>query len=178
MTIPQTAVAAASAAFPGMLSDTGPNNDIRSYVAESVLSLPVGSCVGQGTLATQAINLAAITDSVVGVVVHSAAYSTNEINAFGDDWAGTYGIERYMTVNVLRKGRVWMLAEEAVTPASLPLVRCIVAAAELPGVVRDSPDAADLWDGSACMRFLSTTTGAGLVLVEVDFTMWGADPLD
>jgi hypothetical protein len=178
MTIPQTAVAAASAAFPGMLADSGPNNDIRSYVAESVLSLPVGSVVGQGTLATQVINLAAITDKMVGVVVHSAAYSTNEINAFGDDWTGTYGIERYMTCNVLRKGRVWMLAEEAVTPASAPLVRCIPAAAELPGVMRDSADAADLYDVSAFCRFLTSTTGAGLVLCEWDFTMFGADPLD
>ena len=176
MAIPQTAVADPIVAYPGMLSDTGPNNDVLSYVVESTLSAPIGSVVRQGTLDGQCLNLDTVaTDTLLGIVVHSHAYSSAELSE--TDWAGTSGVVKYGTVGVLRKGRIWVLTEEACVPGDPCQIRNVVAGVEVSGVFGTSVDA-DFYVASGCCQFLSTTTGAGLIEVEVDFTMFGADPLD
>lgn len=173
MAIPQTSVSETmTQAYMGMLADSGYDKYVRSYVNEEASDeMPFGVVVQQGTADNQCLLLNAITDKLIGITVHSHAYDK-------DNELGTTGLKQYATVGVARRGRVWCYAEEAVTPASAPLVRAVAAGVEVPGHFRDSADAADLIDVSAFCRFLTSTTGAGLVLVEFDFAMFGADPLD
>ena len=180
MANPQTSVAESmTAAFAGMLADTGPNNDVLSYVNEDTTAIPFGSMVGQGTLPNQILNLAAISDEMVGIAVHSHAYDQASELALRTPVSDlVYGVARYGTVGVLRKGRIWVYVEEAVTPASSVLVRCVLSGGspetETPGVFRDTADASDDFDCSAFARYLSTTTAAGLVLLEIDMTNFDA----
>lgn len=173
MAIPQTSVAESmTAAFAGMVADSSPNKDVRSYVSEEASAeIPFGVMVGQGTLDDQCLLLAAITDKMIGVVVHSHAYAK-------DVELGTTGIKPKMTVGVMKKGVVWVYVEEAVTPASTVLCRAVAAGAEKAGAFRDTADASDLIDCSSFARFLSSTTGAGIALLEFDVAMRGADPID
>jgi len=94
-----------------------------------------------------------------------------------DDWAGTNGVKTYGTVGVLRKGRIWVLTEEACVPGDPCQIRNVVVSPEVSGVFGTSVDA-DFFVASAICQFLTTTTGAGLIEVEVDFGLHGADPLD
>jgi len=170
-------MAAPAVAFPGMLSDTGPNNDVVSYTVEATpLSVPIGSVVRQGTLDDQCLNLAVVaTDTLLGIVVHSHAYPSAALSE--TDWVGTSGVKTYATVGVLRKGRIWVLTEEACVPGDPCRIRCVTVAPEVSGVFATTADA-DLLVANSFCRFLTATTGAGLIEVEVDFTMHKADPLD
>lgn len=172
MAIPQTSVSEApTAAFQGMLADTGPNNDVASFVNESTSEIPFGVMVMQGTADDQCKPLAATTDKLIGIVVHSHAYDK-------DNELGSTGLKQYVSVGVLRKGRIWVPVEEAVTPASSVLVRAVAGGSEVAGAFRDTADSTDCIDISQFARYRSTTTGAGLALVEIDMTMFGADPAD
>jgi hypothetical protein len=157
--------------FQGMIADST-NLIVDTFVnGESSAEIPFGVCVKQGTDDAEAVLLTAITDKLVGIVLHSNAYNkTNEV--------GSTGIKPDVVMNVARKGVVWVPVEEAVTPASAVLVRAVATGGEQAGAFRDTADASDLIDVSAFCRFRSTTTGAGLVKLEFDFTMRGADPID
>jgi hypothetical protein len=172
MAYPQTSTSATlTNAYAGMLVSSEPHT-IRSYVnGESSAEIPFGVMVGQGTLTNEAINLAAITDKLVGIVVHSHAYAKT-------DELGTTGLKAGVVMNVLAKGTIWVLTEETVTPASPVYVRAVVAGVEVAGAFRDSADASDLIDISHIARYLTGCTGAGLVQLSIDVDMRGADVAD
>lgn len=159
----QTSVALRmTAAYPGMISDSHMDSNVRSYVSEEASAeIPFGVFVKQGTADEGCLLLTAITDKVIGVVVHSHAYAKTEE-------LGTTGLKPKVTLGVMTRGRIWCYVEEAVTPASSVLIRAIAAGAEKAGATRDTADASDLIDASKWARFLGTTTGAGIVEVEFD----------
>lgn len=168
----QTSVAdAMTRAFQGMLADSA-NHTIESMTSEEASAeVPFGVMVKQGTSDTQFLKLTAITDKLVGIVVHSHAY--DKPNELGDT-----GLKPKVTAGILRIGRIWVPVEEAVTPASSVLVRAVVAGAEVAGAFRDTADASDLIDISHIARYRTTTTGAGIALLEINMTGFGGDPAD
>lgn len=164
--------AALPVAFPGMRASADPGN-IDSYVnGEASAEIPFGVCVAQGTDDKEAIKLAATSDKLLGIVVHRHAY------AYGVELGDT-GLKPDVVMGVMTRGECWVLVEEAVTPASAPLVRAVAAGAEVAGAFRDTADASDLIDVSHFCRFIgsSTTAPDGTTLIarlRFDFTMRAA----
>lgn len=141
--------------------------DSLAYVnGEASAEIAFGRMVKQGTLDNEAILLTAETDTdkFLGIVVRSDSYiATTEL--------GTTGLKPDVVMTVLRKGRIWVQVEEAVTPASAVWVRCVgEAGVDYAGQFRDTDDGSDTADISAFAKYLTTTTGAGLALLDIDMT--------
>jgi hypothetical protein len=149
--MPQTSVLAApAAAIAGQLADTGRDMNLASYFSqEASLQMQFGSMVMQGAADYGAnILTAGNVAKMLGVVVYDASYQKgNELGAVADA-NGKLGILPNVTFNVLKRGRIWVLCEEAVTPADVVRVRCTNA-------------------GNGAGTFRKTSAGAGLSMLLV-----------
>lgn len=160
-------------AFAGMLADIGNNDVITMINKESAASMPFGYavCFEGSTLDKGALNPDATTDKIAGITLHSHAYADVNLG-LGTAGAGTAvkGVLPGQTINVLRKGRLYVKVEEAVAPGDRLFIRVVATGAEVEGAIRKSADASDCIDSSSQGVFL-TTAGAGeLAVLEVDFT--------
>lgn len=174
----QTSVATSTdVCFPGMEPDSSQPGAVNSYLNEEASAeIPFGVMVGQGVTDGGCLLLAATSDKLIGVVMHSHAYAKDL--ELGDD-----GLKPSVTVGVKAKGRAWVLVEEDVTPASDVLVRAVATGNEVAGAFRDTADASDCIDISAWARYVksSVTLADGstkVALVEFDVTNRGADKID
>lgn len=156
-------------AFPGMVEA----GEIDTYVnGEASAEMRFGIAVGQGTLDNEAILLAAVADKQVGVLGFRQGYiDTTEL--------GTTGLKPNVTLGIVRRGKVWVIVEEDVTPASAVLIRCIAAGNEIAGAFRDTADASDLATATPYARYINTSRLAQdgttkIALLSFDFTMRGA----
>jgi len=70
--------------------------------------------------------------------------------------------------SMLRKGRIWVYAEEAVDPTKAVFLRHTINSTLLPGDFRTDIDTANAEDISAFARWVSTTTAAGLAMLEIN----------
>jgi hypothetical protein len=164
MAAQQTSVVAMTPGFAGMLADTG-EKDVRSYVSEEASAeIPFGQLVKQGSADTGCLRLSAGTDvnKFLGVVVHSHAYEK-------DIEVGTSGIKPKMTVGVLFEGTVWVSVSEAVGPTD-PVRVFIDDTGHVAGTFCKTASATHTVLISAWARFLTSTTGAGLVQLKIDTT--------
>lgn len=147
-----------TASIAGQLADLGVA-DIRSFVnAEASVEIPFGYAVVQGTLEKDALLPSASDDVFVGIVAHSHAYDP-------ENDLGTTGVKADRELNVVNKGRVWVVVGETVAVND----RGYVDYASTPGRIKK----ADVTDGtlntSAQIKFLTAATGAGsLALAEID----------
>lgn len=158
-----TANVAQTGQFAGMLADLD-NAEIRTYVNEEASAeIPFGVMVGQGTLDSDALLLAAQADIQIGVLVHDHAY--DKPNELGDT-----GLKPNVTMGILTKGTIWVEVEEAVTPASSVRVRAVVTGNEVAGAFRDTADASDTIDISKFARYLDTAAINGLTRLYIDMT--------
>lgn len=156
-----------TAAYEGQLADNGPS-DILSYLqgeASAGIGFGLGVCQHL-TTDGKCILPADANSRPLGISVRSAAYAT------GTEYiASSNGIQPGAMVNVLRKGRIWVAVEEAVTAGDPFFVRHIAGGGERKGAIRKSADASDCLDLTAKGRFLTTqATIGGLAILEVDFT--------
>lgn len=69
---------------------------------------------------------------------------------------------------VLKKGRIWVYSEQAVNPTLPVFLRHTVNAALIPGDFRVDLDVANADDISSSASWVSTTTGAGLAMLEIN----------
>lgn len=116
--------------------------------------LAVAHDTGTGTSAL-ALKVPDADDVIVGVLIHSM-FETPQADGLADDAIG----------NVLSKGRVWVTAENAVTPSSAVTVR--YAGGGTAGGFRGGSVVADETRTLSGARFL-TSAGAGeLVLLEIN----------
>lgn len=160
-------------AFAGMLADIGNNDVVCMINKESAASMPFGFavCFQGSTVDKGALNPDATTDKIAGLVVHSHAYADTALG-LGTAGAGTAvkGVLPGQTINVLRKGRMWVKVEEAVVPGDRLFIRAVATGAEVEGAIRKSADGTDCIDSSAQGVFLTTAAADGLAVLEVDFT--------
>lgn len=171
--MPQTSVTVRpTQAFIGMLGDTAYSKNAEAYVnSEASAEIAWGFMVKQGATDTSALLLSAGTDvdKLIGIVAYSQAYDKpNEL--------GAWGLLPKITMGVLKKGQIWVPVDEAVTPASPVRVRNNTNAGANgtllgPGSFRTTASAGNTILCSSFMRFKTTTTGAGIALVEFDMTM-------
>ncbi len=175
MSIPQTAVTDAAAAFPGLIADVS-QSEILSYInLEDNGEVPFGFMVSQDDGGDP--NAVMLPDAqadctrvtLVGIVAHSHAYAK-------DSELGDLGLKVGTTLNVMRKGRIWVYCNEASGVQMGDAVR--VMASNTVGDEGDLDGPGSFWGDTANggdtvvlatgARWMSTTTGPGLALLEFD----------
>lgn len=138
-------------------------DSVRSFVNEEASAeIPFGVVVCQGT-ADDGAKLPATSDAVlVGLVLHSNSYEISQE-------LGTTGVKPKCMLNVMDKGRAWVLVEEAVTPADRAYVRYASGLdGTQKGALRATAVSLETIDATGQIRFL-TSAGAGeLAQVEID----------
>lgn len=164
-----------TAAQLGMLGDQGMTDKVSRY---SAAVIPFGRVVSFDTTSGKVKLPAAATDildansesrPVEGIVIATQAIEEQATNTLGVADANVPAYPIGYNFSVLRKGRIWLWAEEAVTVTDQVFVRHTAAGNEKPGNVRNDAATATcaLLKGA---RFMTSTTGAGLVLVEINLT--------
>lgn len=142
-----------SVAFEGMLGDLSVK-DVESHVAEA--EILIGKGVTQGTALGQVLHpdsAAKITDVKLfkGVAIHHHAMEQKYPAG-----SGNYSYPQYASVNVLRKGRVWVKPEQTVTAGtSIPHMRFANGIADV-GLVQKGSFRKDK-DGTAQVSTLTPT---------------------
>lgn len=145
-----------AAAVKGGLGDSGPN-DLFSGVSAVDINFGLGLQVeATGLLAIPS----AVTDEVAGIAVQ---VQKNIPRATG---IALYEADEAITM--LKKGRIWVYAEEAVDPTKDVFLRHTVNAALNPGDFRTDIDTDKAIDISAYATWVSVTTAAGLAQLDIN----------
>lgn len=112
------------------------------------------------------------TNKVWGIVLHSNAYDRTYTLADGSTGGelGTTGLMPGAVMNVLRKGRVWVTAQTAVTPGDRLWVRAVATGDEVLGGLEDADDGTDMIDCTSQGVWCTTAAAGDLAILEVDFT--------
>ncbi len=104
-----------SAAFAGM-SDSGFSpQDVATGFNEETSAIPFGILLKTGTADNQ-VKLYTQGATPAGLAMHTHAYSNRDLS-------GTNGVATLESVNVMRKGRMWVLAEGTVAKGGLVYAR-------------------------------------------------------
>ena len=171
MTIPQTSYSATlTAALEGQLADDGPHDVIVGYNDESSASIAFGRAVKYGATATDNEGMilpSAETDKIVGITVHSHEYSKGYTGAQLD----ATGVVAGAPLSVLRRGRIWVVCEDAVTRGDRLWVRAVGSTPpEYLGGLNNADDSTDMIDCTKQGVWLTSADAGGLAVLEVDFT--------
>ena len=141
-----------AAAFKGMLDGLGGVRDIRSYAAEE--AIPMAYPVKLGTSPDKEVLKATAGAGAIGFAVYDQAREQNS--------AGLVQYAEYETVSVLTQGRMWVMTSDAVVAGAT--ANMTVA----DGTLTDAAVAAGIEAFTQIsVKFLSSTSGDGLALVEV-----------
>lgn len=145
------------AAVKGGKADSG-NHDIISAVSDEIIQFGIGLQVEVTGLVTLP---SAAGDQFQGIAMmkHKAPPNSTGISQY----------EIGQAIPVLRKGRIWVQAEEAVNPTLAVFLRHTVNGGDVPGDFRTDLDTAAAFDISAFAKWISVTTAAGLAILEVNF---------
>lgn len=158
----QTTVASGqSQVFAGVLGDNSPNY-VRSYVNEEAsLSLAFGDAVVQGTDDGDALKMVA-GGLIAGVIVHSHRYAK-------DNELDSVGLTPNTTMALLRKGTIWVVPEDDVSPGDPVRVRHTATGNERFGAFMTAADGTDTGIiGNA--EWLTSASGGSPALLEIDLT--------
>lgn len=139
-------------AFEGMLGDVN-NMDALSRVIEGSNVL-FGKAVTFGTNDNQCKALSAISEKVAGVVIHKHVEEGILLEK--------------EAVSLLRKGRIYVKVEEAVSPGDQVHVRAVVSGQEEAGSFRASADGTDTINISSKAEYLSSAEAGEFALVDIN----------
>lgn len=159
----------------GLLADTSPSNIVTGF---SDAIIPWGRLVSYDGAQDKVKLPAAATDildansesrPVAGIVVASKAYEKQPDNTLGVADANVPVYPAKAAFSVIRTGVVWVWSEQAVSPTDQVFARHTASGNEKPGNFRKDADTANaaLFKGA---RFLTETTAAGLVQIEINLT--------
>ncbi len=155
-------------AYEGMVSENGPKPDIITKIMTTTLGESAGRFVTQGTNDDECIAITTIAQvtgyGALGFLIYDPSRSTS--------WPPSSVSNAYplgTACAILRKGRIWLVAEEAVTPADDVYVRAIAGTPTVIGRVGTSSDSSKCGLlGQSQARFMTTAGAGGLVLVELN----------
>jgi len=178
MAVQTTYPKAPSAAVAGQLYDHGPHDIITMRNAESTASMPFGIGVAFKTSSPatdlDAILLSGSGDLVAGIIVHSEDYARTFTLPDGTTAGelGSSGLRPGSILQILRKGRIWVTSEDAITVGLRPFIRFSANGGNTQvGAFRGTDDSGHAIDLTKIGQFSVTSGGAGaLVVLEVDFT--------
>lgn len=153
-----------AAAFAGMLADSG-EVDVLSYVNEEAsANLPFGVAVAKGTADNGFLAMVNGSSVIVGILAHTHQVDPSRV-ASSPTGAGVP--PKYLG-NVLKRGRIIVQVEEAVTPASAVFVRHTAGAGGTQkGAFRASADTATAVAWTAA-RYLTSAGIGGFATVEIN----------
>jgi hypothetical protein len=136
---------------------------------EASAVIPPGYAVcAHASDATKVILPAAETDRVIGIVARSHEYM--EGTSY-DSTVTPGGIMPGANVNVVRKGAMFVTAEDAVSAYGRGWVRCTAGTApEYVGGITAADEGTETIDCTNYIEFQETASAQGLVLIEFDFT--------
>ena len=155
-----------TAAFAGMLADDSAHDIIAMVSEEASAEIAFGRAVKFGTADTGALLPTAESSIIAGIVRFSHAYG---ISPFGD--LGTIGVKPGGNLSVLRKGRIWVVAEDGCAPGERLWVRGVASGdPEFLGGLTNADDATDTVDCTNQGVWLTTAAAGGLGVLEVAFT--------
>lgn len=168
MAATQTSVAARAIAFAGMLAENYPAQCDSRVNEEASAEIPFGTMVIRGTdedeQALQCHTSAATVEQLfAGIVVWSDNYAK-------DTELGSTGLKPGVMLNLLQKGRIYVLPEDTVDPGDPVRVRAVVAGAEVKGAFRTAADSTDCVDISAFARWVRGGSSTVPAVLEIDMT--------
>lgn len=163
--------------FAGQLLAEFGDGIVSMMNSEASLEMAFGMAVKFGGVAgnNQSAKIpTAETDKICGIVLHTHAYGDADLGQGANGGAATVrpGVKPGKMINVLRKGRVRVIVEDAVSPGDRLWVRAVSAGdgVEFLGGALPADDGTDTVDCTNQGVFL-TAAGAGeLAVLEVDFT--------
>lgn len=160
-----------AAAFAGMLADA------RTKIAETYLQgeasaeIPFGVAVAEGAIGAngtpnKGILMVDATSVIAGVLMHQHTYAK-------DNELGTTGLKPLVPMTLVKRGLMWVIVEDAVTKDNTAFVRHTAnGAGKLQkGAFRSDADTANAIKARG-FTYRSSTTGAGIALVEVDVNLY------
>lgn len=154
-----------TAAIEGQRADSGAVDIMAMRSDEASAEIPFGRAVKFNSTSdpTSAVLPTTETDIIAGIVVHSYEYAP------GLDLGDT-GVMPGRYLNVMRKGRIKVRLEDAVTVGQRGWVRAVASGAELHGGILPADDGTDTIDCTNQIVFLEAGATGDIVTVEVDFT--------
>lgn len=163
MAVQTTYTAAPEIGLPGMLRDNGPNDVVTMINQEASSLIPFGTavCFEGAARDDGALRPDALADVLAGICLRSLAYSP-ELNT--DD-----GVAAGQTLNVLTRGRVYVVCEDGCSPGDRLHVRAVATGAEVEGACRASADGTDTIDATTQGIWRSTAAAGQLAALDVDF---------
>lgn len=100
--------------YAGMFADAAENTVESKVNAEASLPIAFGWGVRQGTLDRECLKITADTHKIIGVIAHSHVYAKGGNLPQLD----TVGVLPKNVLNVVRRGRLWVVVGEAVDPGA------------------------------------------------------------
>lgn len=170
------------AAFVGLNADSSDSGDnyVSRVSGEAANQIPFGVCVQQGANDDQCLNVAGQAGHLLGIVPYAADYQINHELSQVVDANGNLGLLPGTTIQIKRRGRMWVQIDENVATGDAVKVRTANASAGVgPGTFRKTAVAANTVDLSKFCRWVGTNLAAnGYGLLEFDFTMEANKTLD
>jgi hypothetical protein len=158
----------------GQLSDSGDNDIVSRY---SAAKIPFGRFVSFDTVGGKVKLPAAATDIIngtsyavlEGVAIEDPSVESKDANTLGVSDANAPAHDIADAIPVLKRGRVIVWSEQAVSPTDAVFVRHTVSTDGLQkcGNVRKDLDTDKASSLGEKAHFVGTTTGAGLVEIDV-----------
>ncbi len=155
-----------SVPFAGVLYDLESDEDIRSYTnQEATAAMPFGIAVAQGSDDNGCILMVDTNSKILGITVHNHAFDPY----FLPTTPAKAGIAAQGMASVLRKGRIWAIAEVAVAPQDDVFARYTVAAApkDQLGGLGNSADTSTAKQ-IAQAKWLSTAAAGAVAQVDIN----------
>jgi hypothetical protein len=150
-----------AAAIAGMLADTYRLGDyLHAKQAEASAEIPFGVMVAKGTNEKMGILPAAANAVLKGVLLHQHIYEARDL--------GTVGLKPGPMMNLVNKGRIWVITETSVTDGQRAFIRYAAGSggSQL-GAFRNAAVTNETIDLTGRARFVGDHT-SGLAIVEID----------
>ena len=144
----------------GGIADSGSLGHIESKASEEAAAFPFGVAVVAGTDPDVQVLLPTAAAKIEGVAVHEHIAPVVDAN-------GAL-VQPDKMLGVMNVGRIFVLVEDAVTPASSVFVRIATGAGgSQKGAFRSDADTATALAASG-MRFVSSAAAGGIAILEID----------
>lgn len=168
MTVQSTYTAAPAVAIAGMLADGHPSqhqiDGMRNDEASAEMAFGYAVKFNSTSDPRSAKLLTAITGEIVaGIVLFHQNYDP-EVQL------GTVGVKAGYEVNVVRKGRLWVICEDGCDIGDRLHVRAIATGGEIAGALRASADASDTIDSGTQAQWATQAAAGELAILDFDFT--------
>lgn len=180
ITLQTTYSAAPAIGYEGQLeAGTDPSGIITMKNAEASASMRLGSGVVFKTSSPSsdkdAILPTAETNKACGIVIRSHAYQPawTDLDGVVHGSLDANGVRAGHMVNILRRGRILVRAEDAVVPGDRLWIRCTVGSptdVEYVGSLTNADEGTETIDATAQGQWLTTAAAGALAWLEVDFT--------